>query len=110
MCEAEYMALIAASQEAVYIQRLFNELMDINYGPVLINCDNQGALALVRNPTIHGRTKHIDIRYHFIRDCVSDGKVELSYIPSESNLADPFTKSLCRVKWGNFRDKLFGNA
>ena len=109
-CEAEYMALSAASQEAIYLIRIYENLTGKNCSPVKIFGDNQGSLALVKNPIKHGRSKHIDIRYHFVRDCVAEGKVELSYIPSNDNLADPFTKPLSRVKLNNLREKLFGLA
>ena len=58
--------------------------------------DNQGAIALANNPEYHVRTKHIDIQYHFIRECVQDGKIDLQYCPTEDMLADGMTKALAR--------------
>ena len=107
-CEAEYMALSAATQEAIYLARILSEFLDAETKPVKIYCDNQGAIALVKNPVKHGRSKHIDIRYHFTREHVEKGTIELEYVPSNFNLADPFTKPLGRVKWVNFRKPLFG--
>ena len=108
-CEAEYMALSAATQEAIYLARIFTSFMNIESEvTVKMFCDNQGAIALTKNPKNHGRSKHIDIRYHFVRDCLLNNQIELKYIPSNDNLADPFTKTLGRVKWSNLKDSLFG--
>ncbi|WP_208092525.1 Ty1/Copia family ribonuclease HI, partial [Escherichia coli] len=59
-----------------------------------IFCDSTSAIAIANNPVLHSRTKHIDIRYHFIRDHVMNGDVELYFIPTDSQIADIFTKPL----------------
>lgn len=68
----------------------------------MINCDNQGpgaiALAKDNNLKFHGQTKHIDIRYHFLRETVKEQKLSVKYIPTEENMADIFTKPLSRAK------------
>lgn len=71
-CEAEYIALNEAGKEAIWLQRILKELGLINYSPspTLIYEDNQGAIALAENPEFHRRTKHIDIRYHWVRDAI----------------------------------------
>ena len=61
-----------------------------------------------KNPVKHSRTKHIDIRHHFVRDLVENGFMAIHYVPSDSNLADPFTKCLGRIKWANVTEKLIG--
>ncbi|GJT25822.1 retrovirus-related pol polyprotein from transposon TNT 1-94 [Tanacetum coccineum] len=61
---------------------------------VLIFCDNTSAIAISNNPVLHSRTKHIDIRYHFIRDHILKGDIELHFIPTQYQLADIFTKPL----------------
>jgi len=63
----------------------------------ILNGDNQGALALARNPEYHARTKHIDIQYHFIRDLVTSEKLDLRFCPSGNMIADIMTKSLPRA-------------
>ena len=70
-----------------------------------IHVDNQGAIALAKNPVYHQRSKHIDIKYHFIRSEVQEGVVSLSYVQSERNTADLFTKPVSKVKL-----KLFFNV
>jgi len=69
-------------------------------------CDNQGAIRLSKDATFHGRTKHIDVHFHFIHQTVSSGNVELIYIPTENMTADIFTKALAHVKFEKFRDDL----
>ena len=67
-CESEYMALCAATQEAIYLSQLYNDLniVEKSIEPVVVNVDNQGTIALAKNPVHHNRSKHIDIKYHFI--------------------------------------------
>ena len=58
--------------------------------------DNQGAIAIAKNPVDHSRTKHIDIRYHYIRECVRNGQIELRYCPKNDMKADILTKPLTK--------------
>lgn len=114
-CEAEYMALAAATQEGKYLLALFSD-MSKNINPpkpyelshFILYCDNQGAIALSNNPVQHQRSKHIDVRYHFIREAIQNGKVQLFYVPSEENIADVFTKPVTRHKNEKFRPLLMG--
>jgi len=65
--------------------------------------DNQGAIAIANNPVAHSRTKHIDIRYHFVREAVLNKTVELRYCPTEFMIADILTKSLSRERFETLR-------
>ena len=107
-CEAEYMALCLAAQEGKYLMSFLNEVMDLNQTQFVISCDNQGANALAKNPINRKRSKHIDIRYHFIRDEISEGRLSLQYIPSEENIADIFTKSISAIKLKKFKSMIMG--
>ena len=110
-CEAEYMSLAMAVQEGLYLTQLMRDLDPrVNYESFSLNGDNQGALSLAKNPGGHKRSKHIDIKYHFIRDAVNEGKVILSYVPSECNEADVFTKPLGRQLFERFVSSIFGNV
>ncbi len=73
MSESEYIALYFATQEAVWLRQLMKDLqMDCNTA-MTIHEDNQGTIAMSRNPVLHKRTKHIDIKYHFVREKTQDG-------------------------------------
>ena len=94
--EAEYIAASEAAKEAVWLR---NFLVDLEVIPSLprvitVYCDNSGAVANSREPRAHRASKHIERKYHLIRDIVARGVVEITKIASEDNLADPFTKSL----------------
>lgn len=85
--EAEYIGQTNATKEAIWLRRLLNEIQpEAAYEAQAtdIYCNNQGAIALAKNPQFHARTKHIDIQHHFVRDKVSEGAVELQYVGTES--------------------------
>jgi len=100
-CEAEYMAATQAAKEAIWLRRFLTELgytrPDID--SVTINCDNQGAITLTKNPEFHARTKHIDIQWHYVREQVEKGAVTLRFIGTAEMVADGLTKPLGRVKF-----------
>ena len=70
---------------------------------IVVYCDNSSAIDISKNPIQHSKTKHIEIRYHFIRDLVERKIVSLGYIPTECQNADIFTKPLDRSKFETFR-------
>ena len=98
--EAEYMALTNIVKEIKWIRQLFDELnYDIVSHPLtILRTDNQGVLILAKNPVNHSRSKHIDIKHHFIRETIAKGIVWLEYIASEDITADFLTKPLGRVQ------------
>ena len=104
--ESEYIALCMAAQEAVWLKRLFADLGVVQESPICIMEDNQGAIAMTKNPVGHARTKHIDIKYHYVRECVDKGHIDLQYCPSEDMLADIFTKPVPRQKFEKFRSEI----
>jgi hypothetical protein len=79
-----------------------------NANTPIILVDNQGSLKLAENPEFHKRTKHIDIIYHFIRECINNNKLKVGYIPTEEQLADGFTKGLDNPKQKLLIDNLNG--
>lgn len=92
--DAEYVALSGCCQESIWLQGLFNELIPSAGDVSSIYCDNQGAICLAKNQMYSSRTKHIDVKHHFIRDLIDNGTIKIQYLKSEDMLADLFTKSL----------------
>lgn len=105
--EAEYMAVTEGTKEAIWIRRLLGELKILDpHIPTTIHGDNQGSLNLARNPVYHGRTKHVEVRHHFIREKVASGEICLQFVPTEDQIADIFTKALGRVAFERLRSRL----
>ena len=100
--EAEYIALTHAAKEALWLRSMVSEIRGEDRKRVAINCDNQGSIALSKDNKYHSRTKHIDIRYHFVREAIEDAKIEVNYVPSEENVSDIFTKPLAKSKFAAF--------
>ena len=92
--EAEYMALAEASKEAIWLQNFLTSALKQTPTPITLYEDNQAAIAMANNPVDHQRSKHIDIRYHFTRDCVERGQIHLRYLPTLDMLAAMLTKPL----------------
>jgi len=92
--EAEYVALSATAQEAIWLQQLLGDLLNRSVCETVIFEDNQSTICLAKNQQTHGRTKHIDIKYHFIRDMIETGRINLVYCASEDMVADMLTKEL----------------
>ncbi|KAJ8499382.1 hypothetical protein OPV22_009934 [Ensete ventricosum] len=92
--EAEYVAATSAACQAIWLRRLLEDLHQKQIDATEIFCDNKSTIALAKNPTFHGRTKHIEIRYHFIRDLVADGAITMKYCGTDEQVADILTKSL----------------
>jgi hypothetical protein len=104
-CEAEYMSLKEAVKEQVFIKSLLSELGSIIEEEILANTvytDSQSAIELAKNPLYHHRTKHIDIQYHFVREKFQEGISQLTYIPTDQQIADGLTKSIDQQKWLRF--------
>ena len=100
-CEAEYMALSQAAKEAVWLSNFVQEL-GVQLGePLNIKSDSQSALALVKNPVFHARTKHIGIHYHFVRDLVWRNQISFTFCRTDQQWADALTKSVPREKLVN---------
>jgi len=92
--DAEYMALSDASREAIARIHLYSDLQIVTNQPPLLYSDSITALLLTDESAPYQRSKHIDTRYHYIRDILQKGEIQVDYVPSEENPADIFTKAL----------------
>jgi hypothetical protein len=104
--EAEYIAAARATQEATWIQTFLSEIGHPLGKPIPLYVDNQSAIKLIQNPVAHDRTKHIDIKYHFIRDAQARGIIKVEYCPTERQVADVLTKPLSREKHKRFTEQM----
>lgn len=94
LCEAEYLAAMHCAQEVLWFRNLFSELSFPQHSATTVFCDNQGTVLCTHDPHGHTRMKHIDIRAHFICNCVNKKLIDIIHIPGTSNIIDLFTKPL----------------
>ncbi|GKB16092.1 zinc finger, CCHC-type containing protein [Tanacetum coccineum] len=103
-CEAEFMAATMAACQGIWLRRLLSEITGQNIPPATLLVDNRSSLDLMKNPVFHGRSKHIDIRFHFIRECVENGEITVAHVCGKEQKADILTKPLARVKHEEMRN------
>ena len=104
--EAEYITQTHGAKEAIWIRNFVTEIQGKTQGSLTMFCDNQGAIALSKDNKFHSRTKHIDLRYHFIREAIDEGKINVQYLPTADNITDIFTKALARPRFELLVEKL----
>lgn len=104
--EPEYIAACESTREAVWLKRLLTELGLQETNPIPLLCDNQSAVRLVRNPDSHQRTKHIDVKYHYIRDQQEGGEINILYVDTNNQLADILTKPLAAARFNWLREEI----
>lgn len=105
-CEAEFMAATAAACQALWLRSMLGELTEKEPIVVKLFVDNKSAIALMKNPVFHGRSKHIDTRFHFIRECVEGGQIIVEFVRTEEQRADVLTKALSGTKLATMRHLL----
>ena len=99
MCEIEYVATTTAACQAAWLHRLLGELTGVECHPPALMVDNQPAIALAKNPVLHDWSKHIDVKCHFLRDCVDEGQIVIEFVETGQQLADVLTKPLGRLRF-----------
>ncbi|KAK6115609.1 hypothetical protein DH2020_007878 [Rehmannia glutinosa] len=103
--EAEYIAAGSCCAQVLWMRQQLRDY-DIEEKEILIMCDNTSAITITQNPVLHSRTKHIDVRYHFIRDHVENKDITLEYISTDKQLADIFTKPLCGSRFEELKNEV----
>jgi hypothetical protein len=92
--EAEFIAAALCACQCVWLRRILEHLSHCQEGATVVFCDNVSTIKLSKNPVLHGRSKHIDVRFHFLRNLCNDGVIELNYCSTRDQLADIMTKPL----------------
>ena len=97
-CEAKFMAATTAAKQALWLRNLLGEITGTEPKAVSLYVDNSSAIALMKNPVFHGRSKHIDVKFHFIRECVEHGQINVKKVNTLDQKADALTKSMSAIK------------
>ena len=105
-CEAEYIAAASAASQGVWLSRLIADLTGKSVQKFRLLMDSKSAIELSKNSVYYERSKHIDTRYYFIRECVADGIAEVEHIGTDKQQADILTKPFGRIKFIEMRQKL----
>ena len=98
--EAEYIAAAACASQMLWLKQKLEDFK-IDLGALEIRCDNTSAINVSKNPVHHSRTKHIDVRHHYLRDHVDKGNIKLTHVRTKVQIADIFTKPLERIPFIN---------
>ena len=101
--EAKYIAITEAVKEAILLQGLLDDL-SVDQKQVTVFCDSRSAIHLAKNQVYHAGTKHIDVRYHFVREIIEEGGVLIQKIKTDDNPADMLTKVVTAIKFNNCLD------
>ncbi|GLT45831.1 hypothetical protein SLA2020_196350 [Shorea laevis] len=104
--EAEYIAVAEAVNHAAWINKMLTDIGCYQLKPCVIHCDNNSAIAIAHNPVQYGHTKHINVKFHVLRNMVQSKEIEMVYCDSNEQVADIFTKTLSKFKFEKFRSKL----
>ena len=106
--KAEYVAAAISCTNIVWIKHLLKGMKEEIIEPVTLYCDNTSAINISRNPVMHAKTKHIAIKYHYVRELVEDKQVKMEYINSKVKIDDIFSKPLPKDSFEYLRGKLGG--
>lgn len=104
--EAEYVAAATCACQAIWMRRILEEISYAQAGKMAMLCDNTSTIKLSKNSVMHGRSKHIRVRYHFLRDLAKEGVIELVYCSTEMQLANIMTKALKLASFQKIREAL----
>lgn len=97
-CEAKFMEDTIATCRGIYLRRLLTEITGEKVAPATLFVDNKSASDLMKNLVFHGRSNHIDMRFHFIRECMENGEIKVTHVYSKGQKADILTKAMAKLK------------
>lgn len=92
--EAEFVSAAYGACQAVWLRNVLGEVGCIQEEGTIVFCDNSSTIKLSKNPVLHGRSKHIHVRYHFLRELVKEGTIQLDYCSTQDQIADIMTKAV----------------
>jgi hypothetical protein len=105
-CEAEYIVAATVACQAIWLARLLSEIQSSVVSRPVLWVDNKSTISLIKNPVHHDRRKHIDIKFHFIRNCAHKRQIEVRFIRTDEQLGDVLTKPLCKNKFVELSTKI----
>ena len=97
MCEAEYVAVATAACQVLWLRQLLGKLTGAEAHPLALMVDNQPAIALTKNLVLHDQSKHINVKFHFLKDCVDGGQIVIQFVETARQLTNVLTKPLGRL-------------
>jgi hypothetical protein len=104
--KVEYIALCVAVREAMWLSKILADLFGHEMDSIVIHCDNQSYVKLSENHVFHDKSKHIEIKYHYIGDMVQRKAIHVQYLSTHEQVADVFTKPLSKTKFEYFHERL----
>ena len=101
--EAEYVSASEATAQAIWLRFVLDDFGEMQAEATPLFCDNMSAILMAKNPVFHQRTRHINRKYHFIREALQEGVIDVKFCRSEEQLADIFTKALPKDRFKKLR-------
>lgn len=101
--EVEYVSASEATAQAIWLRFVLDDFGEMQADATPLFCDNMSAISMAKNPVFHQKTRHINRRYHFIRESMNEGLINMKFCPSEEQLADIFTKALPKERFNQLR-------
>jgi hypothetical protein len=108
--EAEYVAVSEMCTEILFIKQVIETMGIKVFTPISVYTDNLGAIYMIKNWTTDGKTKHVDTRYHFIRELQHEGVIEVKFVGTKDNDANMFTKNIGETEYNRFMEKYMDNT
>ena len=105
-CEVEYIAVATAACQVMWLCRLLDELTGMEAHQLALMVDNQPTIALMKNLVLHDQSKHIDVKFHFLRDCIDGGQIIIEFVETGRQLADVLTKPLGRLRLTELKEMI----
>ena len=104
--EAEYLSASEAEKEIIWLRKVVESLLETKFPATTMFMDNQGAICIANGEVLNSKLKHVDVRHHYVKECVRNGEISLQFCPSNDNVADTLTKALAGPKFCDLRERI----